>query len=385
MTRLKDPTLAAAITDEELAWRRVIAPVTAALGDEIARRDFSGRTLVSFQHILPDTIPTLLPFVAAGARVRVGACNPDSTDDAAAAYLAAHGVEVHGWSGMTPRDHADTLDILSAEPADVVGDMGGELIAAMVRAGQRPKGALEATTTGVHRVAALDLDFPVFNWNDIALKDRLHNRHHVAQEVWPVFSAVTGLTLYGRRVLVIGFGPVGRGVAERARDLGAVVSVVETDPVRALEARHHGCAVVPMTAGLAENAIIVTATGRSDILGPAQLHQLRNGAIVFNVGHSNREIDIDWLATHPTTRMRPHVERVDLGSRHLYVLNRGSLLNLAPGAGGHGKDLFDPFSAILLAGFRWLLDGGATEIAPGFHAFPHALETDIASRVLDGR
>ncbi|RCK47706.1 S-adenosyl-L-homocysteine hydrolase [Thalassospira profundimaris] len=382
-SRIKDAALAANITPETLAWREVICPVTAAYGRYVAKRDLRGKTIVSFQHVLEDTIPTLLPFVQAGARVKVGACNPDSTDDAAAAYLAANGVEVHAFSGMTPDEYAKSIDILSDEPADIIADMGGELIEAFVKKGHKVEGALEATTTGVHRVEKLALNFPVFNWNDIAIKDRLHNRHHVAQEMWPVFSNVTGLALYGRTVLVIGFGPVGRGVAERARNLGAVVSVAERDPVRALEAQHHGCAVVDLETGLKNNAIIVTATGLSGILGKAQLSQVRRGAVLVNVGHSNTEIDVAWLDTLPRTRMRRHIERFDLDeNKQVYLLNRGSLLNLAPGMGGSGKDLFDPFSAILLRGIDWLASGGAASFKPGFWDYPADLEVEIAQRIL---
>ena len=121
---------------------------------------------------------------------------------------------------------------------------GGELIATTAAAGHRVDGALEATTSGLHRLDGVDLTFPVLNWNDALLKDRIHNRHHVGMDVWPMFSALTGLGIHGRSILVLGFGPVGRGVALRALALGAIVSVVEPDPVRAFEAQQHGCRVV---------------------------------------------------------------------------------------------------------------------------------------------
>lgn len=382
-SRIKDPALAANITEDTLAWREVICPVTAKYGKYVAKRDLRDKTIVSFQHVLEDTIPTLLPFVKAGATVKVGACNPDSTDDVAAAYLAANGVEVHAFSGMTPDEYAKSIDILSDSPADIVADMGGELIEAFVKKGHKVDGALEATTTGVHRVEKLDFTFPVFNWNDIAIKDRLHNRHHVAQEMWPVFSNVTGLALYGRSVLVIGFGPVGRGVAERARNLGAVVCVAERNPVRALEAQHHGCRVVALEDGLRECAIVVTATGFSGILGADQIKLARRGAILVNVGHSNTEIDVTWLDTQDRTRMRRYIERFTLDDgKEVYLLNRGSLLNLAPGMGGSGKDLFDPFSAILIRGIDWLASGGASSFKPGFYPYPADVEREIAEAVL---
>ena len=125
-----------------------------------------------------------------------------------------------------------SLAWLVSEPADALCDMGGDLIAAAAAAGHRPAGALEATTTGLHRLAGIEIPFPVLDWNGIALKELIHNRHHVGVETWPAFTAITGLALFGREVVVVGFGPVGQGVAARARDLGAVVTVVDLDPVR---------------------------------------------------------------------------------------------------------------------------------------------------------
>lgn len=355
-------------------------PVTTALGDEIAGTDLSGATIACHQHVLLDAAVTLLPLALAGARVRVAAVNPDSTDDIAAAFLAANGVEVRGWSAMSAPDHRAGLDWLLTDPADAISDMGGELIAAIAELGGEPGGALEATTTGILRLTGVGIPFPVFNWNDSPLKDRLHNRHHVGLELWPAFSNVTGLAVHGRTVLVVGFGPVGRGVALRARDLGATVLVAEVDPVRALEARHHGCRDVSLADGLAAASVIVTATGRDGILGPEQLDRLRPDTIVVNVGHSNHEIDVDWLDRMPSRRMRRYVDRYDLGNRAIYLLNRGSMLNLAPGAGIAVDELFDPFAAMMLRGLAWILAGGASGAPPGLQPYPQELERDIAER-----
>ena len=203
----------------------------------------SGRTLACHQHITADNICIFGPLLEAGARVRVAPCNPDSTDDRAAIHLASMGVEIRGRAGMSAVERAEALAWLASEPADALCDMGGELIVAMATAGYPAAGALEATTTGLHRLAGVDIPFPVLDWNGIALKDLIHNRHHVGAETWPAFSAITGLALYGREIVVVGFGPVGQGVALRGRDLGANVTVVDRDPVRLVLAQHHGCRV----------------------------------------------------------------------------------------------------------------------------------------------
>ena len=197
----------------ELEWIAWTNPITTAFGPEIAAKDLSGRTISCHQHITPNNICIFGPLLEAGARIRVTPCNPDSTDDRTASHLASMGVEIRGRAGMSAVESAEALAWLASEPADALCDMGGELIVAIATAGYLPTGALEATTTGLHRLAGVDIPFPVLDWNGIALKDLIHNRHHVGAETWPAFSAITGLALYGREIVVVGFGPVGQGVA----------------------------------------------------------------------------------------------------------------------------------------------------------------------------
>ena len=269
-SRIKDPALADALTAEELEWQAEIMPVTEAYRRALAGRDYRGRTIACWQHITPDFVAVASALTQAGASIVMGACNVDSTDDRAAACLSRLGVSVLAWSGMDQADYRRHLEIVSGCGAEFLSDMGGELIEAVAAKDTPVTGALEATTTGIHRLAGLDLGFPVFDWNDIRLKDGLHNRFHVGDAVWPAFSKITGMSLFGRRVLVIGFGPVGRGVAQRAVSLGARVSVAERDPVRLLEAQHFGCDTVALADGLAACQIVVTATGVADVLCEAE-------------------------------------------------------------------------------------------------------------------
>jgi adenosylhomocysteinase len=374
--------LADAKIEAAVEWLRFTHPVSEHFGAKVRRADLSGKRLAAWMHLLPDTILTLMPFVEAGVSVRVGACNPDSTDPRVVDYLSRRGVEVFD-GRREPRDLYDgTLRRFAAGPLDAICDMGGELIEAATLAGTPVAGALEATTTGLHRLRPLTLRFPVFDWNSIALKDAIHNRYHVGEETWPAFDGITGLSLFGRRVLVVGFGPVGRGVAERARDLGAIVTVAERDPVRQLEALHFGCRVAPLLAALAEADVIVTATGRDGVLGEAELTACRDGAVIFNVGHSNREIDVDWLDRHERRTMKDLIDRYTIGTRTLYLLNRGSLINIAFTGGFASSDSFDPFSAVMIRGLFWLLTGGAAGVPAGLHPYPLELEREIATATL---
>jgi adenosylhomocysteinase len=367
----------------ELEWIAWTNPITTAFGTEVAASDMSGRTVACHQHITPDTISLVGPLLTAGARVRMAPCNPDSTDDRAAAHLASMGVEIRGRAGMSTAERADALAWLASEPADALCDMGGELITAVAGGSYRPAGALEATTTGLHHLAGRDIPFPVLDWNGIALKDLIHNRHHVGAETWPAFTAITGLSLYGREIVVIGFGPVGRGVALRARDLGANVTVVDLDPVRLVQAQHHGCRVAEFDDAVRGASVIVTATGRDGVIGSAQIERLADGAILMNVGHSNREIDVDWLDQHPHNRLRRHLERYDVNGHRLYLLNRGSLVNVAAGLGIGAPQLFDPFAAIMLLGLDAILRGDTADLPAGVQRYPAHLENRVARALVD--
>ena len=370
--------------DAELDWIAWTTPITTALGVKVAAADFIGRTVACRQHILGDTISIVAPLVRAGARVRMAPCNPDSTDDRTVAHLASIGVEIRARAGMSATEHAESLAWLTSEPADALCDMGGDLIAAFATAGHQPAGALEATTTGLHRLAGLDIDFPVLDWNGIALKDLIHNRHHVGLETWPAFSAITGLALYGREVVVVGFGPVGQGVAARARDLGAVVTVVDLDPVRLVQAQHDGCRVASLDDAVCIASVIVTATGIDGVLGSDRLSNVADGVILVNVGHSDREIDVEWLDRHRRVEIRRHLDRYDIGQKRLYLLNRGSLVNLAAGLGVAAPQLFDPFAAIMLLGLHAILSGGTTGLPNGVQRYPRELETRVAHALASG-
>jgi adenosylhomocysteinase len=377
-SRIKDPGLSSQMDEAEIAWLRHVMPITEHYCREVSGRDYRGKKLACWMHITFDNWPMLLALAESGAEVVCGACNVDSTDDRAAAYLSERGVTAYGWRGMAPADYEQHMQLVRAFDADYLCDMGGELSVAYLDRKPPVQGALEATTSGLHVLSQHQIPFPVFDWNSIPLKDDFHNRFHVGNDVWPVFREVTWMNLYGRPVLVVGYGPVGKGIAGRARDLGAIVHVVDLNPMRLLDAQHHGCAPLSLEEGLARCQIVVTATGVEGVLGEEQLQKARPGAILFNAGHSNREIEIDWLYHQPHQRMKAHIERFDLDETYIYLLAKGSLLNLAAGTGATGADLFDLYTAVMLRGISWMFDGGAKDAPPGVQPYPSHLEQEIA-------
>lgn len=377
-SRIKNPDLAAQINEGELAWQRYLCPITDHFAHQISQRDYHGKRLAYWGHLTGQNLIIMMTALKkAGAEIILGACNVDSTDDVAAAYVASKGVRVYGWRGMNQADYQENLAIVRSFEADYLCDMGGELCVAYLDKMPPVKGALEATMTGLHTIDKHALPFPVFNWNDIPLKS-LHNRYHVGDGIWPAFNQVTGMSLFGRRVLIIGYGPVGQGIAERARNLGALVYVVDLDPVRLLEAAHNGCETANLEEGISRCRIIVTATGIPGVLGEDVLEKVKPGTIVFNAGHSSHEIDIDWLYQHPHQRMKTDIGRFELGNTSLFLLAQGSLLNLAAGAGPYGVDQFDLYTAVMLLGITWMFDGIPKNIGPGLQRYPRHLERQIA-------
>ena len=163
----------------------------------------------------------------------------------------------------------------------------------------------------------------------------------------------------------------------------APVTVVDLDPVRLVQAQHHGCRVADFDDAVRRASVIVTATGFDGVVGAAQIESLPDGAILLNVGHSHREIDVDWLNQHPHTDLRRHLERYEVHGRRVHLLNRGSLVNLAAGLGSGAPQLFDPFAAIMLLGLDAILQGRIADLSAGVQRYPTELETRVARALID--
>jgi adenosylhomocysteinase len=365
------------------AWQSRAMPVSTRLAAELgAARHPHGR-LACWVHLVPNAVPLFDWLLGTGADVLFGSCDPATADPEVIDHLRERGARV--LADPEPGRQSELLADAVAWRPHLVTEMGGELIAALVRGGTPPMAAMESTTTGIHRVrAAGRLPMPVLNWNDTPFKQQVEHRFHVAEALWTAFSALTGIGLLGRTVLVIGYGNVGKGVAERARDLGALVTVAELDPLRRVDARLHGCAVVDHAElAAAGTEIVVTATGRDGALGPTVLDRLPAGAMIVNAGHSPTEIDLTHLARWPSLPVRPGiVEHVRPGDRTLYLLGAASPLNLAYPHGSLGDDLWDPFNGLLMLGCGWLLDGAWRDTPAGFVDFPLVMQHRLAELML---
>lgn len=357
----------------ELGRISAFFPLLPTLGNRwAANRPWEGMTLALHLHLTTLTAALIQELVLGGGKCICSAANPATTDPAVVARLRDMGVEVHSGGGIEDGIEA----MLRAEP-ELFADVGFAFGSAAIAARYRPRAGVEITRSGITRLRRAEVvPFPVMNINDGRLKPAIENRHGVGEGIWQAFTALTGTHLAGHRVAVVGYGAVGAGVAAYARAGGAVVEVIEADPVRRLIAHYDGF----LNAYDLEHAqIVVTATGRRHSLPVPTLRTLRDGAVLINAGHGRDEIDIDGLRREADAedQVGPRVVRYRLGGRTLVVLADGNPLNIVLNSGSHEPVLLH--FAVLGLALEWLAghDAPAGELR-----LPGAIEEDAARLAL---
>ncbi len=360
-------------------------PVLGLLRERFLReRPLAGVRVAACMHVTPETAALARTLLAGGAQVHLAASNPLSTQDDVAAALVEQGVGVHARHGVDRDGYARHLEaVLEARPHLLLDD-GCDLVQVLqrrpeLRAGVRA--GCEETTTGVLRLrsmaAAGALWLPMMAVNDTATQLLVANRHGTGQSTLDAVVRATGTLLAGATVVVAGYGWCGRGIAERARGLGASVVVTEIDPARALEAVLDGHRVLPMAQALPLADVVLTATGNRDVVAGPHLELLRDGAVLGNAGHFDVEIDVAGLRARAVevSRVRPHVDEYALPSgRRVLLLAEGRLVNLSA-AEGHPPAVMDVSFAVQALVLEHL---HATELAPGVHAVPARLDAEVA-------
>jgi adenosylhomocysteinase len=369
-----------AAIEAELAWLARFTPATALAARRLPA--LAGERVLVVCHLDVKMVPMFAGLLAAGAEVWACAANPATTRDGVVEHLAAAGVHVRARAGDGPARHAELLSAAIAAGPTLLSEMGAD--ASMAGKGQLPgvRAGLEATGTGIDRLRELDLAYPVFNWDELAIKQGLHNRHLVGLMGLITFVNVTGLSVFGRRVLVVGYGPVGRGAADAARAFGAVVEVCDPDPAARLAAAHLGYPTVSLAAGLARAEVVLTATGVDGVVGYDDLAACADGVFLANLGHGSRELPVDRLMAGPTAVPRQGVTACDQGGRVRWLLAGGAMLNLAAGP-GDPFDTFDLVTALMLEATGFAATAGASW-APGLHLLPAEVADRAARLVLDG-
>ena len=392
MSKVKDPSLA---TQGELKieWARAHMPVLRKIQARFEREmPFRGLTIGMCMHLEMKTAALGQALKAGGATVAITGSNPLSTQDDVAAALAKSGAHVYAWRGVNEKEHRENLfQVLGHNPQLVIDD-GGELSVAIHTELQRliPQmiGACEETTTGVHRYRALEKDgllkYPVIAVNDAYTKFLFDSQHGTGQSALEGVMRATNMLIAGKTVVVGGFGWVGRGIALRAKGLGAKVVVTEVDPVRALEAVMEGHSVMPMKEAAKIGDIFITATGCNQIVTAEHFKEMKDGAVLANSGHFDVEVDVKGLRelAVATRSARLNVEEFRMSDgRRLYLLAEGRLVNLAA-ADGHPAEVMDMTFADQALCAEYLIKNKG-KLEPKVYGVPPEIDRSTASLWLE--
>jgi adenosylhomocysteinase len=351
---VKDLSLAAA-GRLRIEWAEQSMPVLRQVRERFTKEQpLKGVRLGACLHVTTETAVLMLTLQAGGAQVALCASNPLSTqDETAAALVQEYGIPVYARKGEDNATYYRHLESVLKTRPQITMDDGADLISQLhgeTNLGRDlVKGVLggtEETTTGVIRLRAMEkegvLAFPVIAVNDADTKHLFDNRYGTGQSTLDGIIRATNILLAGRTVVVAGYGMCGRGVAARAKGMGAHVIVTEVEPLRALEAVMDGLQVMSMGKAAEAGDVFVTVTGNTSVIRQEHFTRLKDGAILCNSGHFNVEIDLDALAAMATARrtVRPFVEEFVVGGKRVYVLGEGRLINLAA-AEGHPAAVMD--------------------------------------------
>jgi adenosylhomocysteinase len=362
-------------------------PVLAQIREEFGRdKPLRGLRIGMALHVEAKTAVLARTLKEGGAEVSIAGCNPLSTKDECAAALADEGFEVFAWRGETEEEYFSNLQsVLETKPHLLVDD-GGDLVSLAHRLGtQGILGACEETTTGVNRLRRMEeervLRFPVIAVNDTPSKRLFDNRFGTAESTLQALMSLTNLQISGKEVVVAGYGHVGRGIASRLKGMGAVVYVVETDPIRALEAAMDGFRVVDMQEASSRGDVFITCTGSIGVIRGEHFERMREGAILANAGHFDVEIDLPSLEALSVSRREilPDVEEFRLkDGRRIFLLCRGRLVNLAGERSlGHPVEIMDMSFSLQALSLEYLAKH-ASEMHPGVYPVPGEIDRKVA-------
>jgi adenosylhomocysteinase len=334
-------------------WAESRMPVLMSLREKYAKtKPFKGYRIAGCLHVTKETAVLVKTFVAAGAEVSWSGCNPLSTNDAVAAALVDEGISVFAWHGLSVKEFYWCIEETLKLHPNLTLDDGADLIFTIHK--DHPEfaekfviGGTEETTTGVHRLRAMAADgalkYPVIAVNDAETKWDFDNVYGTGQSTLDGILRATSVLLAGKNIVVAGFGHCGKGVALRAKGLGANVIVTEVKPTAALKATLEGFRVMKMDEAAKIGDIFITATGVKDVIVKRHFESMKEGAIVCNTGHYDCELNLNDLAKLMRSRreIRDNNEEYLLkNKRRIYVLAQGRLVNLAA-AEGHPSEVMD--------------------------------------------
>lgn len=378
---------------KRIDWADQHMPVLRRVRELFARtHPLKGVRLSACLHVTAETANLMRTLKAGGAEVMLCASNPLSTqDDTAAALVKYEGIPTFSIRGENHKTYYRHLHQVLAQKPTVTLDDGADLVSllhtdpAYADQAGRLRASMEETTTGVIRLRAMEkkgiLKLPVIAVNDADTKYLFDNRYGTGQSTLDGILRATSILLAGKVTVVAGYGWCGKGVAMRARGMGASVIITEINPIRALEAAMDGFRVMPMREAAREGELFITLTGDTGVIRKEHFLQMKDGAILCNAGHFDVEIDIkalSSLAKKIVKGVRPNVDGYRLSNgRWLYLIGEGRLVNLAA-AEGHPAAVMDMSFATQALTVRWAVENGQ-QLSPRVHLVPKEVEEQVAT------
>jgi adenosylhomocysteinase len=392
MSNVKDTSLWQSGKDK-IDWVRSYMPLLSSIEQEfIKNQPFKGMKISMSIHLEAKTANLAKVLRAGGAEVRVTGCNPLSTQDDVAAALVHEGFEVNAVHGTDGAGYTrDLINTISFCP-DILIDDGGDLMALLHgeyrEYGKNLIGGCEETTTGVHRLMAREaagkLDYTMIDVNDANCKHLFDNRYGTGQSTLDGIMNSTNLMIAGKTFVVAGYGWCGKGLAMRAKGMGAVVVVTEIDPIKAIEAVMDGFTVMPMDEAAKIGDIFVTLTGCADVITAKHIKTMKDGVLLANSGHFDVEInkrDLSSLAVREFDR-KPNIKGYEMADgRIINLLAEGRLVNLAAG-NGHPAEIMDMSFAIQAKSLEFLAKNKG-KLQKKLYAVPEEIDCAVAKLKLE--
>lgn len=390
MSMIKDVSLHAS-GEQKIQWVKSYMPLLSGLEKEFREElPFKGLRVALSVHLEAKTAYLCRVLQAGGAEMYVTGSNPLSTQDDIAAALVHGGMEVFAVHGATAEEYHAHLKAVMEHRPNIIIDDGGDLVNLIHNEYREflPEvlGGCEETTTGIIRLQAMARDnalqFPMMAVNNAKCKYLFDNRYGTGQSVWDGINRTTNLIVAGKTVVVAGYGWCGKGVAMRAKGLGAKVIVTEVDAVKAMEAVMDGFTVLPMVEAAETGDFFVTVTGCKDVITESAMRRMKDGAILCNAGHFNVEINVGDLEKLSVEQFesRKNIMGYRLADgRVLHLIAEGRLVNLAAGD-GHPAEIMDMSFAIQALSARYIAQHRNLE--KGVHFVPEAIDREVARRKL---
>ena len=388
MSSIKDSNLASKGA-EEINWATRQMQVLEEISNEFAvSKPLNGLNIGACMHVTKETANLMMTLKTAGANIALCASNPLSTNDSVAAFLAENDIEVHAIRGVSNDEFFKHLNLVLDSNPDITMDDGADLVTLLHtdRSEISVLGSMEETTTGVIRLKSMEknnkLRFPVVAVNDSDTKHLFDNRFGTGQSSMDGIVRATDLLIAGLNVVVFGFGDCGKGVAERAYGMGAKVTVVEPDSVRALEALMHGYEVKNSLEASKIADVIITVTGNKHVLDTQHFDVMKSGVVLANAGHFDVEINLVELKNQSSevNRVRDHVESYMYKEKEILVLGEGRLVNLTV-ATGHPASVMDMSFANQALAAEWIKEN-YENLEPKVYTLPKSVDQKIAATKL---